>query len=296
MAHPHTGRAGTIGAKTDTCKGHAARRRWTRRAPPRTSGREDFALHVRPGGVTMSLAYDEVGKGRPVVLLHAFPLSRAMYRPQREGLADVCRLITPDLPGFGDSPMTSDTPSVEAMADAVAELLDHLGLKERVVLGGVSMGGYVCFAFVRKYADRLAGLILANTRAEPDDEAARDNRDKLIGFAATNPASAIVSTMLPKLLAAATASSFPAVADEVRRIGAAQRPAAIIAALQALRNRTDSAPTLATIRVPTLIVVGKEDVLTPPELSESMATKIAGAKLVVIEEAGHLSNMEQPQA
>ena len=243
----------------------------------------------------MSLAYDEVGKGRPVVLLHAFPLSRAMYRPQRDGLADVCRLITPDLPGFGDSPLCADTPSVDTMADAVAELLDEIGVKEKVVLGGVSMGGYVAFAFVRKYADRLAGLILANTRAEPDDEGARANRDKLIGFAATNPASAIISTMLPNLLAAATTTTYPAVATEVRRIGAAQRPSAIIAALQALRNRPDSAPTLATIRVPTLVIVGNKDVLTPPALSESMAARIAGAKLVVIEGAGHLSNLEQPQ-
>jgi 3-oxoadipate enol-lactonase len=244
----------------------------------------------------MSLAYEEVGKGRPVVLLHAFPLSRAMYAPQRAGLADACRLITPDLPGFGEAPLSFDSPSVESMADAVAGLLDEVGVKEKVVLGGVSMGGYVAFAFVRKYADRLGGLILANTRAEPDDEAARDNRDKLIGFAATNPASAIISTMLPKLLAAATTTSYPAVAAEVRRIGAEQRPSAIIHALQALRNRPDSVPTLATIRVPTLIVVGKQDVLTPPALSEAMAAKIAGAKMVVIESAGHLSNMEQPQA
>jgi pimeloyl-ACP methyl ester carboxylesterase len=102
--------------------------------------------------------------------------------------------------------------------------------------------------------------------------------------------------MLPKLLAAATTTSYPAVAAEVRRIGAEQRPSAIIHALQALRNRSDSVPTLATIRVPTLIVVGKQDVLTPPALSEAMAARIAGAKLVAIESAGHLSNMEQPQA
>src|SRR5215218_92096 len=118
----------------------------------------------------MSLAHDDVGQGRPVVLLHAFPLSRAMWQPQRDALARHCRLLTPDLPGFGDSPLLEGTASVEGMADAVAKWLDGLGVREPVILGGLSMGGYVSFAFVRKYAGRLAGLILADTRAEADDD------------------------------------------------------------------------------------------------------------------------------
>jgi pimeloyl-ACP methyl ester carboxylesterase len=238
----------------------------------------------------MTLAYDDVGKGRPVVLLHAFPLSRAMWRPQRDALAQTCRLITPDLPGFGDSPPAA-SPTVEAFADAVAELLTQLRLTEPVVLGGLSMGGYVAFAFVRKYADRLAGLILADTKAEPDDDTAKANRDKLIGFASTNPPSAVLEQMLPKLVA----PNAPAEAvAEVKRIASAQRPAGIIAALQGLRNRPDSMPTLAQVRVPTLIVVGKEDALTPVAQSEKMAAGIAGAKLVVIDGAGHLANLEAP--
>lgn len=241
----------------------------------------------------MNLAYEEAGQGRPVVLLHAFPLSRAMYRPQREALAASCRLITPDLPGFGDSPLV-DPATAEAMADAVAALLDKLAIRERVVLGGVSMGGYVTFAFVRKYAERLAGLILADTRAEPDDDTARANRDKMIAFASANPASAVVEQMLPKLLGATTMAKQPGVAEEVKRIASAQSTAAIVAALKGLRDRPDSRPTLELIRVPTLILVGREDVLTPPALSESMAASVPGAMLEVIEEAGHLSNLEQP--
>src|SRR5215831_2750521 len=103
----------------------------------------------------MKLAYDDVGQGLPVVLLHAFPLARQMWRPQVEALKSACRLIVPDLPGFGDSPLPGEEgPSVEAMADAVAGLLDERGVKEPVVLGGLSMGGYVAFAFVRKYPQR----------------------------------------------------------------------------------------------------------------------------------------------
>jgi 3-oxoadipate enol-lactonase len=182
------------------------------------------------------------------------------------------------------------------MADAVAAKLDALGVAGPIVLGGLSMGGYVAFAFARKYPDRLAGLILADTRAEPDDDAARANRDKMIGLASTSPASAVIEQMLPKLLGSTTHARRPELVEQVRHLGSAQRPAGIIAALQALRNRPDSRPTLKAIHVPTLILVGREDALTPPNLAEGMAKGIAGAKLVVLDEAGHLSNLERPEA
>lgn len=242
----------------------------------------------------MTLAYDVVGQGRPVVLLHAFPMARAMWQPQHAALGQVGRLIAPDLPGFGDSPLLAGTPTVDGMADAVAGLLDQLGVTERIILGGLSMGGYISFAFVRRHPQRVAGLILADTRADADDDTAKANRDKLIGFAATNPASAVVEQMLPKLLGATTRAKEPAVVERAQAIGAAQRPAGIIAALQVLRNRPDSTPTLAQITVPTLIVVGTEDVLTPPSMAEAMATRIAGARVAPIDGAGHLSNLEQP--
>jgi 3-oxoadipate enol-lactonase len=245
--------------------------------------------------IIMSLAHDDIGQGTPVVLLHAFPFSRRMWAPQRDALKDVCRLITPDLPGFGDSPLSPPNPTVETMADAVAALLDEKGIRDRVILGGLSMGGYVAFAFVRKYADRLRGLILADTRAEPDDDTAKANRDKLIEFASNNPASAVIEQMMPKMVSPQTLSSRPDIVEEVKRLAGAQQPAGIVAALRMLRARPDSRPTLSTIRVPTLIIVGRDDALTPPPLSESMAGQIAGARLVMIG-AGHLSNLEQPAA
>lgn len=143
----------------------------------------------------MPLPIDDTGSGIPVVLLHAFPLSRAMWRPQHEGLAADCRLITPDLPGFGAVPPASP-PTVDAMAASVISMLDELGVRSRVVLGGLSMGGYVALALARRYPDRIAGLILADTRAEPDDDAARANRDKMIERASSGP---IVDEMLPEV-------------------------------------------------------------------------------------------------
>lgn len=242
----------------------------------------------------MTLPHDDAGSGVPVVLLHAFPLSRALWKPQH-GLADVCRLIAPDLPGFGDSRLPDETPTVESMADAVAGLLDELGVG-RAVVGGLSMGGYVAFAFARKYPARLTGLILADTRAEPDDEAARANRDEFIAFAQANPPAAVVERMLPKLLSKQTADERPHVAQEVFRIAAAQRPEGVVAALRMLRDRPDSRPTLSTVKVPTLVVVGREDALTPVSSAEAMAAGIAGSRLAVIEGAGHLSNLERPEA
>ena len=244
----------------------------------------------------MKLAHDDVGQGLPVVFLHAFPLSRQMWRRQVEALASACRVIVPDLPGFGESPLLEGTPSVEAMADAVAGLLDERGVREPVVLGGLSMGGYVAFAFARKYPGRLRKLILCDTRAEPDDDTARANRDKMIELVSKKSVAAVVEQMLPKLLGPRTLAENPALVDEVKRIAGAQRPEGVVAALKALRDRPDSRPTLAQLRVPTLFVVGRDDALTPVEATRSMAGQVPGSTTVVIEEAGHLSNLEHPGA
>jgi pimeloyl-ACP methyl ester carboxylesterase len=244
----------------------------------------------------MKLAYDDVGQGLPVVLLHAFPLSRQMWRPQVEALKSACRLIVPDLPGFGDSPLPGDSPSVEIMADAVAGLLDERGVRERVVLGGLSMGGYVAFAFARKYPNRLLKLLLCDTRAEPDDDTAKANRARTIELASGKGVSAVLEQMLPKLLGSRTLAERPAVVAEVKRIAAAQKPEGVVAALKALRDRPDSRPTLGQLRVPVLFIVGRDDSLTPVEATLSMSKEVPGSLVEVIDDAGHLSNLEQPGA
>src|SRR4051794_19226116 len=132
----------------------------------------------------------DVGEGPVVVLLHAFPLDRSMWLPQIDQLADQYRVIAPDLPGFGDSPLRPDA-SIDGFADAVAEHLDEKEITGPVVLGGLSMGGYVALAFARKYPQRLRALVLADTKAEADDATAKGNRDKMIAFASSHPASAV---------------------------------------------------------------------------------------------------------
>jgi pimeloyl-ACP methyl ester carboxylesterase len=240
------------------------------------------------------LAFDDVGSGPPVVLLHGSPLSREMWAPQVSALRDAYRVITPDLRGFGDSPGFTQTPSMDRMADDVAELLDALQIRERIVLGGLSMGGYVAFAFARRHGNRLRGLILADTKAEADDAEGKANRDRLIAFTAQHTGRDVLEQMLPKLVCPETLTQRPEVVALVRQIGERQTPAGIIQALQAMRDRPDSVASLAAIGVPTLVLVGEKDTLTPPSLAETMAARIRGAKLVRIADAGHLANLENP--
>jgi pimeloyl-ACP methyl ester carboxylesterase len=240
--------------------------------------------------------YDDVGQGNPIVLLHAFPLARAMWRPQVDVLQNAYRLIVPDLPGFGGSDGFAAPPSVEGMADAVAGLLDALGLAEPVVLGGLSMGGYVALAFAHKYPARLRGLLLADTRAEADTAEGKANRDKLMAFAQDHSAQDVFDQMLPKMVSEATRTGRPEVISEARRLATAQTIPGIIGALQALRDRPDASPWLAKISVPTLVVVGSDDALTPPVMARSLVSGLRSGRLAAVNGAGHLANLEQPEA
>jgi 3-oxoadipate enol-lactonase len=240
------------------------------------------------------IAYEERGSGPVVVLLHGFPLDSAMWQPQIDGLADTYRVIAPDLPGFGGSAVYEGL-TVDALADVVAELLDHLGVNEKVALGGLSMGGYAALAFARLYPQRLRRLVLADTKADPDDAAAKEARAALIRLAEEKGAAGVIEQMLPKLLGTATANRRPDVVRTVRELAARQRQEGILAALKALRDRPDARPGLAHIAVPTLVVVGDQDSITPPEKARELAAGIPNSRLVTIPDSGHLSNMESPE-
>jgi len=241
-----------------------------------------------------TVAYDDAGSGLPLVVLHAFPLCREMWTPQVDALRDNFRVLAPDLPGFGGSSGFAGAPSMDGMADAVAEFLDALDLREPVALGGLSMGGYVAFAFARKYPGRLRALILADTRAEPDDETGKANRDRMIAFAREHTAADVIEQMMPKMVSGETQSQRPAVVAEVRRLAGMQSVDGIIAALKAMRDRPDAGPGLGQIAVPTLVIAGAEDTFAPPTMTQSLAARIRGARVVILPGAGHLSNLEKP--
>jgi pimeloyl-ACP methyl ester carboxylesterase len=240
----------------------------------------------------LSLAYDDTGSGTPLVLLHAFPLDRGMWRPQVAALRESARVVAIDLPGFGES---SPAPgfTVEGAADAVAELLGELKVPKAVVCG-LSMGGYVALALSRRHAEALAGLILADTRAGIDDSQAKAARDKSISTVREQGSAALFEGMLPKVLTESTRSNRPEVVEFLKSIAGRQKAEGVAAALAALRDRPDANPGLKSIAVPALVLVGESDSVTPGLSAANLAAQIRGSKLVNVPGAGHLSNVENP--
>jgi pimeloyl-ACP methyl ester carboxylesterase len=235
------------------------------------------------------------GDGVPVVLLHAFPLSSAMWLGQREGLSGVCRVITPDLRGFGGSVLGEEEPSLAVMADDVAETLDAEGI-ERAVIGGQSMGGYVTMEFCRRHPDRVLGVILADTKASADPEAARANRERIAQAVTEHGSKILLDELAPGLVGPTTRERRPMVYGRVRGLVQAAPPAAVAWASRAMARRPDSFDTLRGLKVPALVIVGEEDELSPRADAEAMAEAVPDATLVTIEEAGHLSAVERPEA
>lgn len=240
--------------------------------------------------------YLDQGDGGPaLVLLHAFPLRAAMWSPQLSALA-ATRVVAPDLLGFGasDAPDDLSAYSVDIWADLVAGLLDHLGL-ERVILGGLSMGAYAAFAFHRRHRSRLAGLVLADTRPGPDTPEAAERRRAQIDQVRERGTAELVETLLGGLLGEYTRRHRAEVVAEARALMDSS-PAGFMGALDAMIRRPDSTPDLATIDVPTLVVVGEQDSLSPPDVARAMHAAVPGADLAVVPGAGHLSNLEAPAA
>lgn len=240
----------------------------------------------------------EAGAGPPLVLLHPFPFTAHLWSGELEALSARRRVIAPNLRGFGRTVSFDATtpPSVDAMADDIAGLLDALALSGPIELGGLSMGGYVALAFARRHPERLRALILADTRAEPDDAASRAKRDASIARVENGDASGFVDDLLPNLTGKTTQTERPDVMRHIRNHMSRTPPPTIARTLIALRDRPDARPHLGSIAVPTLVIVGAEDILTPPSAAEVMASALPRATLVSIPGAGHLSNVEAPAA
>jgi pimeloyl-ACP methyl ester carboxylesterase len=248
--------------------------------------------------VTVDLAAGVTGEGVPLVLLHAFPLSSAMWEPQTVALAAVARVVTPDQCGFGDSPPVPGTrahaPSLDDAADDVAALLDRLGLHE-VVLGGLSMGGYVAMAFLRRHPGRVRGLLLADTKAGADPPAARDNRLRIADRLDTEgTADVLVEEVLPGLTGPTTAAERPAVVARIRGMVEAAPPAAAAWAQRAMAARPESLDVLRGTDVPAAVVRGDEDGLAGPADVAAMVEALPQGRLELLPGAGHLTSLEVP--
>src|SRR6266436_9366565 len=238
------------------------------------------------------IAYNDHGAGLPILFLHAFPLNRSMWDDQVRALLSEnrFRLVAPDWRGFGESDITAEVSTMEMFADDLAALMDALGI-DAAILCGLSMGGYVSFAFLRKYPQRVSGLILADTRPGADTPEAQANRETVARLAESQGTTAIADLQVPRLISDYTRQHAPQVERRVRQMIDAATPQGIAAASRGMAQRADSTDLLSGISCPTLVLVGERDILTPPTVAQEYATKIPGAQYVVIPYAGHLSNL-----
>src|SRR6185436_8620610 len=242
----------------------------------------------------INLAYTDTGVGRPIVLIHGYPFNRSLWTEQIPSLSNSHRIIAPDLRGFGDSDASQDTSTMNQLAADVAALMGHLEIP-RATIGGLSMGGYVALAFYKQFHARVRALVLADTRAQADTEEAKQTRAQQAEKALSEGMAGIADAMLPKLLTPETVSKRPEVVKRVRDMMLKTKPEGAAAALLGLAEREDQTELLSRVTSPTLILVGAEDAITPVADSEKMRDCIAGSRLVVIENAGHVSNLERTE-
>ena len=245
---------------------------------------------VRVNGVR--LVGDDVGAGEALLFVHAFPLNRRMWAPQLEVLSDRYRCLTVDLRGFGESDTPEGPYPMDQLASDLAGLLDQRGI-ERATLVGLSMGGYIAFTFWRRFPEKLRALVLADTRAGADTPEGRQTRERLAATAETEGLAPVVQAQVPRLL---SAGASPELRQWVQDMIEEASPQGVAGASRGMASRPDSAPLLAGIVCPTLVIVGEQDAVTPPAEAERMASAVPHAQLVRIPVAGHLANLEQPAA
>lgn len=242
----------------------------------------------------LRIGYDDAGSGVPLVFLHAFPMNKAQWRPQLHGLSSHARCLAPDLRGFGESDVRGPY-TMDRYADDVVAFLDGLGI-DTAVVAGLSLGGYIALALWWRHPERVRALILADTRATADSDADRERRAGLIARVRAEGSASLVETILPVLLGPTSISRDPGLPDAVQRMIEGAPPEGVAGALDAMRYRPDSSAMLGAISVPTLGLVGAEDAVTPPAEMTAMCRRIPKARLVRIQGAGHLSNLERPAA
>lgn len=244
----------------------------------------------------MELHFVNQGSSKiPLVLLHAFPVTYQMWQHQIDTLSDTHEIYALDLPGFGSSPTLRENASIGAYARAVLSLLDEQSV-EQAVFGGCSMGGYINFEIWRQARKRVAGMILCDTRADADTEATKEARQKSIENVRATGLDDLAEGMIGKVFGESTLSSKPNLVSSVKETILESSPVGVIHALQAMAGRPDSTQDLVMMKVPALILVGSEDKVTPMSAAKRMADELPNAELVEIENAGHLSPIEQPEA
>ncbi len=249
--------------------------------------------HITSGDT--QIFYQDMEQGPPVVLIHAFPANHEMWLPAAEMLCTHYRLILPDVRGHGDSGPGAGPATMEKHAADLARICDEADVK-RAVFAGISIGGYILFEFWRRHRDRVRALILCDTKAQADAEEARKIRLQAAEDVVKRGPEPFIEAMLPKLLGKTTQAARPDLVAEARRMMMKMTAKGIAAVQRGMAERPDSLPTLKTIKVPTLILVGDEDNLTTVADAQLMQKNISGSQLRVIPKGGHYSPFERHEA
>lgn len=234
------------------------------------------------------LASERAGQGVPLVFVHAFPLSRKMWDGVKPALFKNFQFISVDLPGFGETPLSSNTSTMEFMAREIIATLDSLGVKDKFVATGVSMGGYVLLQLARLFPERLRGLGLVSTRAGADTPEGREKRFQTIDMVQKSGTGPLAEKMMPQLFGKTSLDAQLPIISEVKGWIQKTAPDTVCAALRGMAERPDSTPYLGQIRVPTLVLSGQEDIFIKTAEMEAMAKAIPGSEFHAVEGAGHL--------
>lgn len=248
--------------------------------------------HITSGDA--EIAYESLGSGPPVILLHPFPAHHELWLPAARTLLSRYRVILPDLRGHGDSGVGEGPASMEKHAADVARILDHAEVG-RAVFVGVSIGGYVLFEFWRRYRDRVAALALCNTKAQADTPEAKAARLQAAADVMERGTEPFFESMVPKLMGKTTRNTRPDLVEDALRMMRKMSPEDVAQVQRGMAERPDSVPTLKTINVLTLLVTGDEDILTGPPEAELMHQNVPGSLLKIVPHAGHYSPWEQPE-
>ena len=251
-------------------------------------------MKIKLNDVYINYVERGVPQGLPVVFIHGFPFNHSMWEPQMLALPNDIRAIAFDVRGHGDSDVADGIYTLEFFVDDLIALLDHLVLKQ-AVLCGLSMGGYIALRAMERHPDRFKGLVLCDTQSAADSNEARVKRSASIRAVRTNGVKAFAEGFVKAVFTPQSFESKPGAVDKIRNIIEANAPLGICGTLVALASRTDTTASLSQIKVPTLILVGEQDAITPVAASQSLHDKISGSEMVVIPNAAHMSNLENPE-
>jgi pimeloyl-ACP methyl ester carboxylesterase len=250
-------------------------------------------LRPRENGPELQAVVTGTG-AQALVLLHGYPFDHSMWAPQIGDLGEETRILAPDLRGLGKSEFKrGETTSMTSHAEDVIAWMNAAGM-QRAVVAGLSMGGYIAFEIWRKFKSRVAGLVLLDTKAEPDSTEAKAGRERAQQDITRGGMAAICEGTVERVLGKTTRATKAGVVEHMRRMILATNPNGAIAALGALRDRPSSIPDLHGINVPAIVAVGEEDELTPVANSQTMAAGIPGAELRILPKSGHVSSLEAP--